>query len=470
MVQNTTNLNTHAARGSALLIRGAAAVMTGRAGDAARAGAADIRIRDGRIAEMRPALPRLDGEEVLDASGCVVYPGWVNTHHHLFQNLLKAVPGGINAGLEQWLASVAYPRLARFTPEIFRIAVRLGMAELLLSGTTTCADHHYLYHHGEGADTGDVLFEVAEELGMRLVLCRGGAIQSAAEHPGMRATALVPETLDQMLADIERLKARYHDATPDGLRRVVVAPTTPTFSLPPGLLRELAAFARGMDLRLHTHLSETDNYVRFCREKYQCTPVQFVADHDWLGPDVWFAHLVTVNPEEIRMLAATRTGMAHCPVSNARLGSGIAPVRAMADAGVPVSLGVDGVASNESGSMVNEANFAWLVHRALGGAAQTRVEEVIHWGTAGGAQVLGLPGIGTLAPGQSADLAIYDVGGLRFHGFHDIGTAPVAAGEPTPVRDVLVRGRRVVRDGAVVGLDLERLRREARQALAALVD
>ncbi|MBY4945876.1 amidohydrolase family protein [Cupriavidus respiraculi] len=470
MVPNTTNLNTHAARGSALLIRGAAAVMTGRAGDAARAGAADIRIRDGRIAEMGPALPRLDGEEVLDASGCVVYPGWVNTHHHLFQNLLKAVPGGINAGLEQWLASVAYPRLARFTPEIFRIAVRLGMAELLLSGTTTCADHHYLYHHGEGADTGDVLFEVAEELGMRLVLCRGGAIQSAAEHPGMRATALVPETLDQMLADIERLKARYHDAAPDGLRRVVVAPTTPTFSLPPGLLRELAAFARGMDLRLHTHLSETDNYVRFCREKYQCTPVQFVADHDWLGPDVWFAHLVTVNPEEIRMLAVTRTGMAHCPVSNARLGSGIAPVRAMADAGVPVSLGVDGVASNESGSMVNEANFAWLVHRALGGAAQTRVEEVIHWGTAGGAQVLGLPGIGTLAPGQSADLAIYDVGGLRFHGFHDIGTAPVAAGEPTPVRDVLVRGRRVVRDGAVVGLDLERLRREARQALAALVD
>jgi cytosine/adenosine deaminase-related metal-dependent hydrolase len=466
MVHNTTS----ATSSHDVLIRNAAAVMTGRAGDAARAGAADIRIRGGRIAEIGAALARVDGEAVLDASGCVVYPGWVNTHHHLFQNLLKAVPAGMNVGLEQWLASVAYPRLARFTPDIFRIAVRLGMAELLLSGTTTCADHHYLYHHGQGADTGDVLFEVAEELGMRLVLCRGGAIQSAAEHPGMRATALVPETLDQMLADIERLKGRYHDAAPDGLRRVVVAPTTPTFSLPPALLRELAAFARGMDLRLHTHLSETDNYVRFCREKYQCTPVQFVADHDWLGPDVWFAHLVTVNPEEIRMLGVTRTGMAHCPVSNARLGSGIAPVRAMADAGVPVSLGVDGVASNESGSMVHEANFAWLVHRALGGAAQTRVEEVIHWGTAGGAQVLGLPGIGTLAPGQSADLAIYDVSGLRFHGFHDIGTAPVAAGEPTPVRDVLVRGRQVVRDGAVVGLDLERLRREARHALATLVD
>jgi cytosine/adenosine deaminase-related metal-dependent hydrolase len=224
-----------------------------------------------------------------------------------------------------------------------------------------------------------------------------------------------------------------------------------------------------MGLRLHTHLSETDNYVRFCAEKYRCTPVQFVADHDWLGPDVWFAHLVTVTPDEIRMLGSTGTGMAHCPVSNARLGSGIAPVRAMADAGVPVSIGVDGVASNESGSMVHEANFAWLVHRALGGATQTRVEEVIHWGTAGGAQVLGLPGVGTLAPGQSADLAIYDVGGLRFAGFHDIATAPVAAGEPTPVRDVFVRGRHVVRQGEVVGLDVEKLRQEARDALAVLM-
>ena len=463
-------VSTAAAPTGNLLIRNAAAVMTGRAGDPARAGAADIRVQAGRIAEIGAALPRHEGEDVIDATGCVIYPGWVNTHHHLFQNLLKAVPGGMNADLQQWLAAVPYPRLARFTPEIFRTAVRLGMAELLLSGTTTCADHHYLYHHGHGAETGDVLFQVAEELGMRLVLCRGGAIQSAADHPGMAATALVPETLDEMLADIERLKARYHDASADGLRRVVVAPTTPTFSLPPVLLRELSAFGRGMDLRLHSHLSETDNYVRFCRERYQCSPVQFVADHDWLGPDVWFAHLVAVTSEEIRMLAVTNTGMAHCPVSNARLGSGIAPVRKMADAGVPISLGVDGVASNESGSMVHEANFAWLVHRAAGGAAQTRVEEVIHWGTAGGARVLGLPGTGMLAPGQSADLAIYDVSGLRFHGFHDIATAPVAAGEPTPVRHVLVRGRQVVRDGEVVGLDLGRLREDARRALAALLD
>ncbi|XQU67422.1 Hydroxyatrazine ethylaminohydrolase [Cupriavidus sp. H18C1] len=364
-----------------LLIRGAAAVMTGQAGPAARAGAADIRIRDGRIAEIAAGLAPLPGERVLDATGCVVYPGWINTHHHLFQNLLKAVPAGINADLQAWLAAVPYPRLAAFTAEVLRAAVRLGMAELLLSGTTTCADHHYLYHHGHGAETGDLLFEVADEMGLRLVLCRGGAIQSAADHPGMSKTALVPETLDEMVADIERLKARYHDPAGDAMRRVAVAPTTPTFSLPPAMLRELAEFGRGLGLRLHTHLSETDNYVRFCREKYRCTPVEFVGEHGWLGPDVWFAHLVTLSPDEIRMLAATGTGMAHCPVSNARLGSGVAPVRALADAGVRISLGVDGVASNESGSMVNEANFAWLVHRAVGGAAQTTVEEVIHWGT-----------------------------------------------------------------------------------------
>ncbi|MCA7086020.1 amidohydrolase family protein [Cupriavidus sp. DB3] len=451
-----------------LLIRGAAAVMTGQAGPAARAGAADIRIRDGRIAEIAAGLAPLPGERVLDATGCVVYPGWINTDHHLFQNLLKAVPAGINADLQAWLAAVPYPRLAAFTPEVLRAAVRLGMAELLLSGTTTCADHHYLYHHGHGAETGDLLFDVAEEMGLRLVLCRGGAIQSAADHPGMSKTALVPETLDEMVADIERLKARYHDPAGDAMRRVAVAPTTPTFSLPPAMLRELAEFGRGLGLRLHTHLSETDNYVRFCREKYRCTPVEFVGEHGWLGPDVWFAHLVTLSPDEIRMLAATGTGMAHCPVSNARLGSGVAPVRALADAGVRISLGVDGVASNESGSMVNEANFAWLVHRAVGGAAQTTVEEVIHWGTAGGAAVLDLPRIGTLAPGQSADLAIYDLKGLRFHGFHDLAAAPVAAGEPTPVRHVFVRGRQVVRDGAIVGLDLEQLRRDAYDAMQVL--
>jgi cytosine/adenosine deaminase-related metal-dependent hydrolase len=452
-----------------ILIRRPLAVMTGLRGNAARAGAVDIRIAEGRIAEMGADLMPRPGERIIDASDCIVYPGWINTHHHLFQNLLKAVPEGMNQDLQGWLASVPYPRLPLFTPELMRTAARLGMAELLLSGATTCADHHYLYHAGGGTESGDMLFDVADEFGMRFVLCRGGAIESASSHPGFSKTALQPETLDQMLADIERLKHRYHDDAPDAMRRVVVAPTTPTFSLPPALLVELAHVARGMHLRMHTHLSETDNYVRFCREKYNCLPVEFVAEHEWLGPDVWFAHLVHLQPSEIRMLAQTGSGIAHCPVSNSRLGSGIAPVPQLAAAGVPVSLGVDGVASNESGSMTGEVNTAWLIHRAAQGASATTAEDVIHWATAGGARVLGLSEVGTLQVGQAADLVLYDINHPRFYGFHDPALAPVVAGEPIAVRTSIIGGRVVVDEGVVCGLDVARIRAEARQGVADLM-
>ncbi|UXY53856.1 amidohydrolase family protein [Pseudomonas tohonis] len=444
-----------------ILIKNPQAVMTGLRGERARAGSLDIRIRGGRIAEMAKDLQPGAGERVIDARHCLVYPGWINTHHHLAQNLLKAVPAGLNQDLQGWLASVPYPRLARFTTELVQIAARLGMAELLLSGVTTCADHHYLYHANGGTESGDALFDIAEEFGMRFVLCRGGALESANAHPGFSKTALQPESLEQMLGDIERLKGRYHQDTPDALRRVVVAPTTPTFSLPPTLLRELAQSARHMGLRLHTHLSETQNYVNFCREKYNCLPVEFVAEHEWLGPDVWFAHMVHAQPSEICLLAQTGSGISHCPVSNARLGSGIAPVPQMAAAGVPISLGVDGVASNESGSMVGEANTAWLIHRANQGASATLAEDVIHWGTAGGATVLGLGAVGTLEVGQAADLVLYGLDHPRFFGFHDPALAPVLAGEPMAVRYSLVGGRLVVDDGVIPGLDLERLRREA---------
>ena len=454
----------------ALLIKNPVAVMSGLTGERARLGKVDLRIRNGRIDAIAPNLePRAD-ERVIDARSCVVYPGWVNTHHHLFQNLLKAVPSGINADLQEWLAAVPYPRLARFTPELARIAARLGFAELLLSGVTTCADHHYLYHAHGTTETGDLLFEEAAAFGMRFVLCRGAALQAAGDHPGFSKVALQPETLDQMLADIERLKSRYHDASADSMRRVVVAPTTPTFSLPPELLPEVARAARRMGLRLHTHLSETTRYVDFCRERFNKLPVEFVADHEWLGPDVWFAHMVHVQPSEIALLAESGSGVSHCPVSNARLGSGIAPVPQMATAGVPISLGVDGVASNESGSMTNEAHFAWLVHRAAQGASATTVEETLHWGSAGGARVLGLDSVGTLEVGKAADLVLYDIRDVRFNGFHDPAVAPIAAGEPAKVRYNVVNGRMVVDGGVIPGLDLEALRREAAEGVKQLLD
>ncbi|MFM0645922.1 amidohydrolase family protein [Paraburkholderia bryophila] len=453
----------------ALLIKNPVAVMSGMNGDRARLGQVDLRIRNGRIETIAANLtPRAD-ERVIDARSCVVYPGWVNTHHHLFQNLLKAVPSGINADLQEWLAAVPYPRLARFTPDLARVAARLGMAELLLSGVTTCADHHYLYHAEGSTETGDLLFDEAASFGMRFVLCRGGALQAAGDHPGFSKLALKPETLDQMLADIERLKARYHDAGDASMRRVVVAPTTPTFSLPPELLPEVARAARRMGLRLHTHLSETTRYVDFCKERFNKLPVEFVADHEWLGPDVWFAHLVHLQPSEIALLAETGSGCSHCPVSNARLGSGIAPAPQMAAAGVPMSLAVDGVASNESGSMTNEAHFAWLVHRAAQGAAATTVEETIHWGSAGGAGVLGLDAVGTLEVGKAADFVLYDVRDLRFNGFHDLAVAPVTAGEPARVRYNVVNGRVVVDNGVIPGLDLDALRHEAGEGVKRLL-
>lgn len=450
-----------------ILIKNPVAVMTGLRGEQARAEQVDVRITEGVISEIGPNLtPK--GERVIDASDGVVFPGWVNTHHHLDQSLMKAVPDGLNLNLEEWLAQITYPRVPRFTPELVRSAARLGMAELLLSGASTCADHHLLYYSGSDKSTGDVLFETADELGMRFVLCRGGALESAGDHPGFSKTSLQAETLDEMVSDLERLKAKYHQDAPDAWHRVVVAPTTPTFSIPPELLTELARAARRMGLRLNTHLSETGHYVKFCREKYDCLPVEFVAEHEWLGSDVWFAHLVKMESSEIQMLAESGAGASHCPMSNSRLGSGIAPIPQLAEAGAPISIGVDGVASNESGSMCNEVNAAWLIHRAAQGASSTVAEDIIHWGSAGGAHVLGLDKIGTLEVGQAADLVVYDLDHPRFYGFHDRALAPVVAGEPITARYNIIGGHVVVDDGVIPGLDLDKLRADARSGVKQL--
>jgi 8-oxoguanine deaminase len=269
------------------------------------------------------------------------------------------------------------------------------------------------------------------------------------------------------VGDVERLVKRYHDPGPAGMRRVVLAPTTPTFSLQPPALRDLAQAARSLGIRMHSHLSETDDYVSFCRQQYDCTPVEFVSRYDWLGPDVWYAHLVHVNDSEIEMLAQTGTGIAHCPTSNCRLGSGIAPVPAMAARGMPVSLAVDGSASAETGSMLAEVQMAWLIHRATQGPTATTLEQVIQWGSVGGAAILGLDDVGVLAPGKAADLVVYDVDQPRYLGVHDLLLAPAMCGEPARVRHALVQGRIVVRDGEIPGLDMDRLRDDARTALKA---
>ena len=354
-----------------LLIKNAHAILTGLPGEAARHAGPDIRVRHGVI-EAIGSLTAMPDEQLIDARDCVVYPAWVNTHHHLFQSLLKGEPQGLNQSLTAWLSATPYRFRATFDESTFRLAVRIGLTELLRSGCATVADHNYLYWPDMPFDTSEILFSEGEALGMRIVLCRGGATQGRAIEKDL-PQALRPENFGDYMADIERLVGRYHDPKPTSLRRVVMAPTTLLHSAPGAELREMAKLARSLGIRLHSHLSETVDYLDAARARFDMTPVQFCAEHDWLGEDVWFAHLVKLLPQEITMLGQTRTGIAHCPQSNGRLGSGIADLLALEQAGVPVSLGVDGAASNEAADMQSEAHAAWLLQRARKGMLRHRV-------------------------------------------------------------------------------------------------
>ena len=467
---------------SDLLIRGAEAIWTGLAGEAMRAPAgADIRVRGGMIAAVGTLSPE-PGERVLYASGCVVYPGWVNTHHHLFQSLLKGIPAGINLALVPWLGAVPVPYRRFFDDEAsLRLAARIGLVELLLSGCTTIADHQYHYWPGMPFDASRAVFEEAERLGVRMVLCRGGQTQSRAMTDAKAPPQVSPETLDGFLSSVERDVRNFHDPSPTAMRRVVSAITTPSWSCSPQQLREMARAARALGIRLHSHLSESFDYVRWAREVHGCTPLEFVADHEWVGSDVWFAHMVHLNDQEIAMCAATGTGIAHCPQSNARLGSGIARIPEAMAAGVPIGLAVDGAASNEAADMINEAHACWMLHRADprsgerpdarahasrvmqpgGHAGAITAEDVVHLGTVGGARVLGLDGVGSIEVGKAADLALYDLDHPRYFGLHDPASGPVVSGGQASLKAVLVQGRVVLENGTIPGIDLPALRREA---------
>jgi cytosine/adenosine deaminase-related metal-dependent hydrolase len=450
-----------------MLIRNATAIMTGLPGDKARAAAHDLRIDvNGRIAAIGTLAPQ-PGERVLDATDCVVYPGWINTHHHLAQSVLKGVPAGINLPLFGWLDAVPYRYRHRFDAELLSIAAEVGLTELMLSGCTTVADHHYVYWPGMDYDPAQVYFDLAARLGIRFVLCRGGAtVQRAFEAND--PNALKPETLDAVVADVERLVGAYHHPGPEAMRRIVLAPATPTWSVRPEELKPMVRAARRLGIRVHSHLSETADYVAFCREKHDRKPVEFVADHEWLGPDVWFAHMVHLSESEIRLVAETGTGVAHCPASNCRLGSGVAPVPELVRAGVPISIGVDGSASNEAADSISEAHTCWYTHRAVKGAAAVTVEDVIHWATRGGARVLGIDNIGAIEVGRAADLAVYELDELRYASLHDPAIGPVASGGRPKLRWLTVQGRVVIENDAIPGLDLPRLLARAREAVRKL--
>lgn len=448
------------------LIRGARGILTGLEGSLARA-SGDIRVRAGRVAAIGNLVPEI-GERIVDASGCVVLPGLVNTHHHLFQSVLKAVPTGLNEGLASWLRLVPYTYWDRIDEEALRVSATIGLAELALSGTTTVADHHYFYSERYGFDPGAVLFEVAERFGLRFVLCRGGATRTR-KFDSNDFTPLPTETLDRMLAAIEADAARWHDPAPDAMRRVIVAPTTPTYSLEEGELKEVAAFARDNGLRLHSHLSENFDYVTYTMERYGKRPVAWLAEHDWLGDDVYFAHLVECDDDEIALLADTGTGMAHCPQANARLGSGIAPADRLWHAGGRVSLAVDGAAANEAADMTSALYSAFAVHRAAKGWTAITPEEILAWATHGGARMLGLDAVGTIETGKAADLALWDLtASPRWLGHHDPLVGPIISGGQAAIRHSFVGGREIVRDGRLPWLDMEQLAEDAERVVRRL--
>lgn len=430
-----------------LLIRNADVVVTMNATREEIPGV-DIHLRDGMILGVGPGLSAA-GAEVIEAAGCVVTPGLVNTHHHLYQTLTRAVPGGQDALLFGWLKTL-YPIWARFGPEEMFVSAQVGLAELALSGCTLTSDHLYLFPNGSRLDD---TIAAAAEVGLRFHPTRG------AMSIGESAGGLPPDRLVEgeaaILADMIRVVDRFHDPRPGAMVRVGLAPCSP-FSVSRELMRDAARLARDKGVMLHTHLAENDEDIAYSLEKFGCRPGQYAEDLGWTGPDVWHAHCVKLDGPEIDLFARSRTGVAHCPCSNCRLGSGIAPVRAMRDTRVKVGLGVDGSASNDAGNLIAEARMALLLQRVARGADAMSAREVLEIATLGGAQVLGRDDLGSVEPGKRADLAIWDLRGVEAAGAWDPVAALVLCG-PARVRDLIVEGRRVVRDGQLATLDLPRL-------------
>ncbi|THD75839.1 8-oxoguanine deaminase [Thalassobius vesicularis] len=412
---------------------------------------ADVLIRDGQIAAIGHGL--VTRGEVVEARGCVVTPGLVNTHHHLYQTLTRAVPGGQDALLFGWLKTL-YPIWARFGPEEMFTSAQIGLAELALSGCTLSSDHLYLYPNG--ARLEDTI-HAAGELGLRFHPTRG-AMSIGESAGGLPPDSLVEHEAD-ILNDCIRVVDAFHDASDGSMCRVGIAPCSP-FSVSRELMRDAALLARDKGVMLHTHLAENDEDIAYSLEKFGCRPGQYAEDLGWTGADVWHAHCVKLDGQEIDLFAKTRTGVAHCPCSNCRLGSGIAPVRTMRDAGVKVALGVDGSASNDAGNLIAEARQAMLLQRVSKGADAMSAREALEIATRGGAEVLNRPDCGQIAPGKRADIAIWDVSGLESAGSWDPAALLLAG--PMKVRYLYVEGRQIVRDGQITTIDVEAL--IARQA------
>ena len=404
----------------------------------------DILIRCGVIAAVGQGLST--SGRVFDAAGTIVTPGLVNTHHHLYQTLTRAVPGAQDALLFGWLKRL-YPIWARFGPEEMFVSAQVGLAELALSGCTLTSDHLYLFPNGSRLDD---TIAAAQEVGLRFHATRGA--MSIGESDGGLPPDALAENENVILEDSIRVIDAFHDPRPGAMVRVGVAPCSP-FSVSRDLMRNAALLARDKGVMMHTHLAENDEDIAYSLATFGCRPGQYAEDLGWTGDDVWHAHCVKLDAAEIDLFARSRTGVAHCPCSNCRLGSGIAPVRAMRDAGVHVGLGVDGSASNDIGNLMAEARQTMLLQRVQNGADAMSAREALEIATRGGAQVLGRDDCGQIAVGQRADIAVWDAQAIENAGSWD-PAALVLAG-PAKVRDLFVEGRQIVSRGEMVSINLD---------------
>ena len=421
-------------------------------------------VEDNRIVAVGPTdeLPAT-ADEVLDLSGHIVLPGLVNTHHHMYQSLTRAVPAAQNAELFGWLRAL-YPIWARLTPEMIAVSTQTAMAELLLSGCTTTSDHLYIFPNGCRLDDS---IAGAREVGMRFHASRGA--MSVGESQGGLPPDRVVESEEAILKDTRRLIETYHDPSRYAMLRIVVAPCSP-FSVSRDLMRESARLARAYGVSLHTHLAENVNDVGYSRERFGMTPAEYAEDLTWVGGDVWHAHCVQLDDHGIALFGRTGTGVAHCPCSNMRLASGIAPVRKMRAHNVPVGLGVDGSASNDAAHMLNEARMAMLLQRVGFGPDAMTARQALEIATIGGAQVLGRDDIGALAPGMAADFVAFDLEQVAFAGGRHDPVAALVFCASASVAWSVVNGRVVVRDGRLTTIELEPLLEKHNRLARALVN